>query len=244
MAAPIAALVLNRTAGVCRRHALTLAGLALLAVAPPMLLLLGLSIVIQAGWVHAEIDPALDLGVKAMLTLWGLLTVIQLGAVTSGTLRAVRGEPFGFGAALGEGFRRSPAVLVASLVAGIAVFAGLAVMIAPGAVAFAALSLGVPAVVEERIGPHRALVRSLDLTRDARAGLFGSLTLISAIALVATWGPIAATVDGSNELVGVAYPFLVAFFAQVPAVGCAVAYSELRDRKEGRPTAELAKVFE
>jgi hypothetical protein len=51
-------------------------------------------------------------------------------------------------------------------------------------------------------------------------------------------------VDGSSEIVGVAYPFLVAFFAQVPAVGCAVAYAELRDRKEGRPTAELAKVFE
>ncbi len=242
-APPIFPLVLRGTFVVCRRHALPLVGLALLTVGPPLLVFFGIVMAIQLEVLRVELDPALDRGGLAMLGIWAIVSVIQLGAVTSGTLRAARGEPFDFGRALRAGVRRSPAVLLASVIAGIAVFAGLSVLVAPGLVALGALCLGVPAAVEEGIAAPRALVRSLDLSRGSRAGLMGSVVVLSALATVAAWGPIVATIDVSPAF-GMAYPVLIALFMQLPAVGCAVAYAELRDRKEGRGTAELQRVFE
>jgi hypothetical protein len=50
--------------------------------------------------------------------------------------------------------------------------------------------------------------------------------------------------DASEPVLLLAAMSAFGLLAPLPAVAAAVTYAELRDRKEGRPAAELAKVFE
>lgn len=235
--------MLTGSLGVCRRHALAFLALALVAGTPPVVLFFGVAVALKMGWLRMDGDAGLDLGGMLALALWVPLLVLQVGAATSGTLRALRGEPFELRRALAAGLRRAPAVAAIVVVTGSAVLAGATAFVVPGAAALAYLCVAAPAAVEEGAGPLRALGRSLDLTRGRRPGLFAGIATLAAVAAAAAWVPVLATAE-VHPAFALAWPSWVALFAQVPFVGCAVAYAALRDRLEGRSPSLLSRVFE
>jgi hypothetical protein len=175
-----------------------------------------------------------------VLATWALATAVQVGAATAGALRVLRGERFGFGAALAAGFTRAAAVLLVGVLTVAAALAGAAALVAPGAVALASLAAAVPAVADGA-GPFRAIARSLDLTRGHRPAVFLAVVIVGAAASAAAWVPAVLAFD-VHPAAPLAAIFWFALFVPAPAVAAAAAYVELRERKEGRP--ELARVFE
>lgn len=234
--------VVARTLGVCRREPLALLGLALFGAALPTAAMFVLGAAFAAGWLPWEEEAGSDLAIGLLsLAIWGLSTLLQVVAATSGTLRVARGERFALAAALGTAVRRAPAVLVAGAITAAAVLSGLAFLVVPGAAAFAGLCAAVPAATDGA-GPFGAIGRSLDLTRGDRPALFFGVGGTAAAATAAAWAPVLSLGGDPHPALVLAAVGWLALLAPLPAVAAAVAYAELRDRKDGR--TDLVKVFE
>ncbi len=183
-----------------------------------------------------------------MIVLWALVVFAETAAATSIALRHVRGEQPSTGAAFASAGVRLWAVTGASIFTAAAFTAGLAALVVPGLAALAALALALPAAVDERGGPWRAISRSVQLTRGHRLRV---LVVVGGLILV-TVGTIVATVTAVLRIevaVGEQAVIVTALFAShtiamLPAVGVAVVYEALRRIQEAPRGAELERVFE
>jgi len=66
-----------------------------------------------------------------------------------------------------------------SILLGIAIFCGMLLCFPPGLILLLTLYVAVPAAVEERLGPIRALRRSAELTHGFRLHIFYVLTKLA-----------------------------------------------------------------
>ncbi len=182
-----------------------------------------------------------------------VLSVVQSGAVTYGTVRHLSGERATVAEMLRVGFRRWLPVVGVGLVFGIGVVLGLVLLVVPGVLLLVAGSVAVPAAVVERPGVLGALRRSFALTRGRRWTLFAAgLAVMTVVWVLAAVVQVGATVLATALLPPQRAPLAVlvisqlgnVLFSPLPLVGVAVAYHELRVEKEGVDTAALAKVFE
>lgn len=179
-----------------------------------------------------------------LLLLFG--TAVSTGGVTHGAVQQLAGRPVRIGAMLWTGLRRGLPLLAALLLVLLAIGAGLLLLVVPGLVVTAGLTVSIPALVGERIGPIRALRRSWQLTRDFRLPLFLAALVIGLLQLAVNtftdrllpmlMGPGPATLAVS---IGVSLLFL-----PVPSLFPAVAWHELRVAKEGAATQDILAVFE
>jgi hypothetical protein len=228
------------------RNAFRFAGVTLVAFAPAFVLGFVAALVVpaMARRGDAPSDPA-EIGWVAFvpITLVALTMVVQLGGLTYGAVQHLALRPVRLGAMLGAGFRRALPLVGAGLLAYIAVLAGTLLLVVPGVIVACGLSVALPAVVIERIGPIVALRRSWTLTRGHRFTIFVAALVLGLVifgANLATQvgmtllGPLAVLVLLPVQLVLVSLPVLLP----------AVAYHDLRAAKEGTPTEELARVFE
>lgn len=180
------------------------------------------------------------------------LAVVQMGAVTYGTVRWLHGERAAFGRMVAVGLRRGLPVVGTGFLVWLLTFAGLLLVFVPGIVFLVAACVAVPAAVVERPGVLGALRRSFELTRGSRWALFAA----GLVLLVVLW-VLSALLQVAATLVVPALPpawavgaMLVAsqvgnvLFSVLPVVAIAVCYHDLRQAKEGVDTAELARVFE
>ncbi len=251
--------VLARTLRAWWAHALAFSAMSLVAYAPVMAAfgVFTWSVVASLqGGRGAPPSPARLLEQTAILFAGALattaLSVVEMGAVTYGTVRFLNGERARPGQMIAVGLRRGLPVVGTGFVVWIVTVAGTILLVVPGVVFLVAASLAVPAATVERLGVGGALRRSFELTRGSRWTLFAAGLVI----LVVTWLLSAAVQLGVGALplvLGPAKAFTVmvlasqlgsALFSVLPAVAIAVCYHDLRRAKEGVDTAELARVFE
>lgn len=239
--------LVRTTFAVWWRNALRFAGLSLLLVFVPVLAMgMVLGIVIPLAARRAVLPSSVDWGLVApivMVVVIGLFMVVQTGGLTYGAVQHLAQRRVRFGAMVGAGFRRAVPLIGTGLLMYLAILAGFVLLIIPGIIVGCALSVALPAVVVERIGPIQALQRSWVLTRDHRvtvfaAGLVLGLALFGANVVLQVagrlLGPVAALVLMPVQLFNMSLPVLLP----------AVAYHDLRVEKEGTDTSELARVFE
>ncbi len=181
-----------------------------------------------------------------------VLSVVQIGAVTYGTVRYLHGERTSLGRMLAVGLRRGLPVVGTGLIQSIVTGAGLLLLFAPGIMFLVASCVAVPAAVVERPGVVGAIQRSFDLTRGFRWPLFAT----GAVVMVVLWvlslvtqavftiAALALPTAQGMAATMVASQIGNALFSVIPGVAVAVCYHDLRLAKEGVDTAELARVFE
>lgn len=199
-----------------------------------------------AGWASVA---ALALAAAAVTIA---LSVVQMGAVTYGTIRWLHGERAPLGRMLRVGWQRGLPVVGTAILLWLGTVAGALLLVVPGIVFLVAASLAVPAAVVEQPGVARALRRSFELTRGHRWQVFAA----GLVVVVLQWALSAALQVVSLLLVALLPPAWAlgggifasqlgnVLFSAVPVVAVAVCYHDLRLAKEGVDTAELARVFE
>jgi hypothetical protein len=147
---------------------------------------------------------------------------------------------------LRAGLRRAWPLLVVGLAAGLAIWAGMLLLVVPGVILALGLTVVIPVVVAEDVGVSAAFKRSFALTKGSRGTIFGALLLL----VLAMWGAslvgnLAAALNSALGAVGLLLSVVVQIaMTPLTTVLCAVAYHDLRVAKEGVDTSELAKVFE
>jgi hypothetical protein len=205
-------------------------------------------------------------------SLWLVTDVPLISAISFDVVSRLRGTPVSIGAALGRGFRRTPAVFVTTLLIALVVFALSFVFMLPGYGAatptaaqlvfrwiaifvfvtilialYARWFVALPAAVFERAGP-RALTRSGQLTRGHRGSLVAVIVLEGALVVGVMMLVTMATSDGlipTDDPPAWVFPalLLAALLVEVlRATLSAVAYHQLV-RVHGGAADELRNVF-
>jgi hypothetical protein len=130
------------------------------------------------------------------------------------------------------------------------IVAGLVLLVVPGVVVALALTVGLPAMLEERLGVVTAMSRSRDLTRDSRLRIL-ALILIGAMIYAGASALLGAPVAIAGEQSGIPRAALLVIDAVLATFGAlltgaftAALYAELRLVKEGPGGAALTGVFE
>lgn len=127
---------------------------------------------------------------------------------------------------------------------------GLILLVVPGVVVALALTVGLPAMLEERLGVVAAISRSRDLTRDSRLRIL-ALILIGAMIYAGASALFGAPVALAGEQSGIPRAALLVIDAVLATLGAlltgaftAALYVELRLVKEGPGGAALTGIFE
>ncbi len=138
---------------------------------------------------------------------------------------------------------------VLSIVTGILVTIGLALLIVPGVWLYAVFSLIAPAVVLERAG-FSAMGRSAGLTKEYRWPIVGALVLMIIIAMVisilAVFAAGILTVAGTIGLILAVIIFVAVstLATSLASIVIALIYARLREIKEGVTVDQIASVFD
>jgi hypothetical protein len=162
------------------------------------------------------------------------------------SLRDLRGQAPDIADSLVESLKLILPLIGIGLMTMFIVAIGAVLLIVPGVIAYLALIVAVPVLIQERLGVMASLQRSMDLTRGLRGWIF-LLVLLAAAAFTAfslALGSIAAAIGGAglwgqaiqDELGGALLSILMA-----PMLSAL--YIELRTAKEGPIADEVASVF-
>jgi hypothetical protein len=177
--------------------------------------------------------------------------VTILGSLIPATLirisiRDLRGRDPDVAGSLVESLKLLLPLIGIGILKGLAIGIGTIFLIVPGIIAYLALIVTVPALIEERLGVMGSLERSMELTRGTRSLIFvlfllwvlafvvisfALRVLFSTVADGALWGQVA-----QEELGG-------AMIALLSAPIVSALYLELRIAKEGPIADEVASVF-
>ena len=133
-----------------------------------------------------------------------------------------------------------------SILSGLVILIGLVLLIVPGIIAYAALSVSVPAMVEEGQGITESMERSAELTKGSRMQIFLLLLLlvVAYFVLAAVLGAASVTADEEGGILQfVAEAVMGTASALFMSVMTAALYVELRTVKEGATTEGLANIF-
>jgi hypothetical protein len=201
-------------------------------------------------FVFARGQPTGQLGTLdvVQIVLGNVLALVTAGVLTSGALRALRGERPRVRILLAVGSRRLRRIVLASLAYGIVAFAATLALVVPGIIAAVGLYVAPAAVVAEPdLEPTRgALRRSWDLTRGRRVEVFLVVLAAWALSVAFHWVASAlALAAGGAWWIGVAASEILAIVAgSVFNAAPAVVYRDLRLEKEGVSAEDLVKVFE
>jgi hypothetical protein len=224
--------VVVRSWNVLSRHLPTFSILTGAALLPQLLLL--------AGAVH--VGPAMT-GTITFLTQLVLATFAH-AIVIFAAFQDLRGRRVSAGESISRGLVRFlPAVAVAIL-STVVVVIGLILLIIPGLLALAALSVAIPVCVVEQGGPVGSLSRSAELTRGYWWHIIAVFVAIGIIQWVVAW-TIRAAIPAEPHLVATILAWLWGVFhTAYSSVFAAMLYHDLRASKEGIGIDEIAAVFD
>lgn len=164
-------------------------------------------------------------------------------ALSYGVLQSLRDKKPQIGELIAVGLRMMITVILVAILQFLATMGGFILLIIPGIIIGVALTVAVPAAVEERPGAFKALSRSFELTKGYRWKIFlvfFGLGLINILASLVSGGigmvsPIAGSVlDMLREIL----------HTGVSATAAALMYYQLRSIKESLDLNELASVFD
>jgi hypothetical protein len=228
--------VMNKTFAILSHQFGKFILLALLPMAPLLLLILGA--VSSSGAPGAGFALA---GAGTGILTFVLQTVAQATSLY-GAFQDMRGQPFTIGQSIRIGLARATPVIGVAILTGLAAGLGMLLFIVPGVIIGCMLCVAIPACVIEKTGVTASLSRSVALTKGYRWQIFGLFLLIVVIALVG--GLVLAMIGGAGmlgQLLGFAWQVVSTAFS---AVLFAVIYHDLRAAKEGIDLDTLANIFD
>ncbi len=227
---------MSKTFAILGRQFVKFALLALLPMAPLLLLILGLGS--SSGTPGA--GSAFAAALTGILT-FALQTVAQATSLY-GAFQDMRRQPFTIGQSLQVGLARAVPVIGVAILVGLATGLGFVLFIVPGVIAGCMLYVAIPACVIEKTGVIASLSRSVALTKGYRWQIFGLFLLVVVVALV---GALVLARIGGEGFVGQILGFVWQVVSTaIGAVLAAVIYHDLRAAKEGIDLDTLANVFD
>ncbi len=201
-------------------------------------------------FVFARGEPTGQFGALdvVQIVLGNVLALVAAGVLTSGALRALRGEQPRIRILLAVGARRLTRIVLASLAYGAVAFVATLALVVPGIVAAVGMYVAPAAVVAEPdLEPTRgALARSWKLTSGRRLEVFAIVLSAWVVSVVFAWIASAlGLVVGGPWWVGVTLSELLTVVGgSVFNVAPAIVYRDLRLEKEGVSAEDLVKVVE
>lgn len=242
--------LIGRTFTVWKRNIVRFAGVTLAIQIPSLLLGWALGSPLAASSANPFARPSPEVaaflfspGWWALAIVGALLGLVHMGALTAGAIQHLAGRPATVGEMLGSGLRRIGPILVAGVLALLATYAGLLLLVVPGVIFGLMFSLAVPVVMAESLGPVKALGRSRALTKSHRWRLLGTF-FVTWLVLLGLGMAALGLALGAPSVGWLLSAAVNAIFGSIVYVVPAVAYHDLRVAKEGVATAELARVFE
>ncbi len=160
-----------------------------------------------------------------------------------GAIQDLRGQEVRVGACIGRALTVLGPVLGVAFLAALAMTAGFVLLIIPGIIVAVMLYVAIPVAVIEQPGVIQSLRRSVDLTKNYRWHLFGTLLVLGLLqgGIDAAWSAIPAMGPAIDLPIAI---LIQAFFSALYAVLTAVAYLSLRYVKEGVDIDQVAAVFD
>jgi hypothetical protein len=224
--------VVVRSWNVLLRHLPTFCMLTGAALLPQLLLLNGI--------VH--VAPALTVTVSFLTRI--VLTTFANAIVVFAAFQDLRGRRVSAGESISRGLARFlPAVAVA-LLSNVVSVIGLILLVIPGLIAMAALSVAILVCVVEQGGPVGSLTRSAELTRGYWWHLIAVFVALGIIQLVVDW-TIRGAIPSEPHLVPTILSWLWGVLhTAYSSVFAAMLYHDLRASKEGIGIDEIAAVFD
>jgi hypothetical protein len=248
--------VVSRATGAIGANPLVYLGLALILAGVPGYL---------SGWWQFDLQSAIDpenprsafaryfttdfwLNACAM---WGVALIcgaILAAALTRATATHLAGRTPSFVQSLETGLALIVPMAVLSLIIGIGVFIGLALLIVPGVILWLYWSVALQARVQERIGTFDAFRRSAELTSGHRGNIFLIFLAIMIGLIVFGWGTrmILGGLLGtshSQPMFALVESLMAVVSNMVILTVQASVYVELRTLKDGVAPNELAAIF-
>ncbi|MBV8748501.1 MAG: hypothetical protein JO103_02180 [Candidatus Eremiobacteraeota bacterium] len=188
-------------------------------------------------------------GPRSVAIVQGLLNIVLQSLAEAmiiyGAFQTMRGRTAQVGASIARGFRRGGAILLASLLVGIATGIAWILLVVPGLIVMTMLCVTIPAVVVEQLGATTAMGRSAELTKGYRWHIFGALFVVGLVTFV-----VEAIVVAVLAHPGTAWIFTLVTFcvtsvsAAYNSVLAAIMYHDLRVIKDGIDIDQLAAVFD
>ena len=173
---------------------------------------IGLVLGAMGAFIHEVLDESVaavaQLGFNLIANLIGyVVQMFILGGMAATALKAVRGQPVSYGDVFSGG-RYFGAMLVASILVGLATTVGLLLCIVPGVILALGLGLYSYAVVDEGASGVDAVKRSWELTQGHKLNLFlfGLIGVLVGIAGLLACG-VGILVVGPMAIIGQAYIF-------------------------------------
>jgi hypothetical protein len=244
--------VIQVTLAIVQRNFRLLAGLSGLMIVAPYAVVLAVTIPFTATLVTspfkalASLFPLLGGLVLVFALIWA---AFQAAAVHVAITDLNGGRP-DFATSLGVGVRSALPVIAVVILAILATWAGMILLIVPGIMIAIAFILAVPARVVEKVGVFQSFTRSRALTRNNRWRIFGLLFVY----MITLWvlELVITSLTGGITPTGLSFIILrgllnlaVSFISGiVTTTGIATLYFELRRLKEGVGPSELAAVFD
>ena len=245
--------VIQTTLAIVGRNFGLLAGLSGLMIVIPYALVLAAMIPFAGSFMTGGAPAAmaslfpLILGI---LLVFALIWAAFQAAAMHVAITDLNGARPNFGTSLGVGVRNALPVIAVVILAMLAVWAGLILLIVPGIMIAIAFILAVPARVVEKAGVFQSFSRSRALTRNNRWRIFALLFVymitvwVLELVIASLTGGFAPTNMGLIVLRGL-MGLVVSFVGgMVTTTGIATLYFELRRIKEGVGPSELAAVFD
>jgi hypothetical protein len=190
-------------------------------------------------------DPS-AFAVTASLVAMGLALLaypFSTAALTFGVLQSLRDRQPGIGECVAVGLRLMVTVILVAILQWFAIMGGFILLIIPGIIITVALTVSIPAAVEERLGAFKALHRSFELTKGNRWQIFGVLFVIGLINFITQL--VGAGIYALSMSTGFAVEILyTTILTGVGATASALLYYQLRSVKESLDLNELASVFD
>lgn len=239
--------LLHRSIEVWWRNLLRFGGFTLVLVVPVVaaVAFMAMPVLMISGREGGDSTGTMGASLAALAIAVALVVVVsfvQVGGLTCGSVLYLAGRPVSFWAMLSAGLGRLLPLAGAALLTGLAILGGTLLLVVPGIIVGCGMALAIPALVSERLGPVEAIRRSWALTRGHRGAIF----LAGVVLLVMQLGfDLAARFLELLGILGTLASIAVQLLTvSLTTVLPAVAYHDLRALKEGTPTEELARVFE
>lgn len=183
--------------------------------------------------------------------MWGIGLIcgaILAAALTRATATYLAGRTPSFVQSLETGLALIVPMAVLSLVIGIGVFIGLALLVVPGIILWLYWSVALQARVQERIGTFDAFRRSAELTDGHRGNIFLIFLAVTVGLIVFNW--VAHKILGGMLGASTSQPMFALVESLITTVSNMViltfqasVYVELRTLKDGVAPNELATIF-
>lgn len=211
----------------------------------PAILLDGLELAAPAP-AHALSSATWGSHALLIAGLRSLLGFVAHGAMVFMVVEHLAGRRADVGRAVSKAGSRLGALIGASLLQTLLIFAGSLACLVPGFIVACSTFVAIPAVVVERAGPAQALRRSTALTRGRRPTILVVMLLVIAVDLALTASLLLLPAATGGPLRVVEWIVRWGFDLVKVVIGgvvSAVAYAQLRELSDGVDASSLASVF-